>query len=450
MSFLSKSSFSGKAGKAALGVALLSSLALSACSSPAASSEPAASQPSVSSPSTSATPSIQPAEFTSDTFDSSKQTAFSMKKNDKDLVLSDGIVAVESGDGGKTVVSYTPYENAKGAWKHTSDVPFVGPKTNLMRWKDKSYIVLHGLTETTEAANGLSSEKSTATEVVVVLDLETGAVANTLKGDTTATTGGMNQSGFDTLYLINDETIPEAGTAKAMVPAGLYDTEPFMVGLVYGTKGGATVKLVDPLTGKEIATDTNKNQHYNESGFWKASETYNAKAFGYDGGNVEAVFGNYMLVSNDKPSTKTSDFYTEYRLVNTVTKEVSPPTACERQGQDVNIGMRFSPDFRYVNFYGKNVFDTKTGKSYCTKPANHPEIRPFVVSFVDNDGNMYGTADKDYLKVNIADTTKTQKWNTSGDNLFDTVPRTVTSENSLVLHRNNGSTQTFFVIPEKK
>lgn len=447
MSFLSQSSFLGKAGKAVLGVGLLSSLALSACSSPAASSEPAASQPSVSSPFASAAPSIQPAEFTSDTFDSSKQTAFSMKKNDKDLVLSDGIVAVESGDGGKTVVSYTPYENAKGAWKHTSDVPFVGPKTNLMRWKDKSYIVLHGLTETTEAASGLSSEKSTATEVVVVLDLETGAVANTLKGDTTSATGGINQSGFDTLHLINDETLPNPETGRATIPAGLYDTEPFMVGLVYGNTSGV-VKLIDPLTGKEIATDVKKNQHYNEAGFWKASETYNAKAFGYDGGNVEAVFGNYMLVSNDKPSTKTSDSYTEYRLVNTVTKEVSPPTACERQGQDIGIGMRFSPDFRYVNFYGKNVFDTKTGKSYCTKPANHPEIRPFVVSLLDNDGNMYGIADnKDYLKVNIADTSKTQKWSDVNPN--DKVVG-VTSKNSLVLNRMEGSTQTFFVLPEKK
>lgn len=446
MSFPSKTGFAGKAGKTLLGVALLGSLALTACSSPASSTQPTSEPVSSAAPTAMATPSIQGIEFNSDSFDSSKQASFSVNRNDNDLVLSDGVVSFEAGDGGKIALSYIPYKTQKEAWKYKSDEVLTDSKANLMRWKDKSYIVLHGMSGTVETANGLSSEKTTTTEIVIVLDLESGAAVNTLKGDTTSTTGGLNQSGLDTLYLINDETIPDVKTGTATVPSGLYDTEPFMVGLVYGTKNGQTVKLVDPLTGKEIATDTKKNQHYNEAGFWKASETYSAKSFGYDGGNIEAVFGNYMLVSNEKRAT--SGNYTEYRLVNTVTKEVSPPSACVSQAKDAGIGMRFSPDFRYVNFYGKNVFDTKTGASYCTQPANHPEIRPFVASLVDNEGNMYGTADKDYLKVNIADTSKTQKWSDGAS--YNEVPVSVTTENSLVLKRNDGETQTFFVLPEKK
>lgn len=449
MSFFSKPSISGKMSKAVLGVALLSSLALSACSSPATTAptdQPSASSSSApSSASASPSSSIQPADFKSESFDSSKQKSFEVNWSKTNLILADGVVAVESPNDDKTKLTYTPFESPESAWTYTSEVPLTEAKANLMRWKDKSYIVLHGMTGTTQAASGLNSAKTTSTEVVIVLEQETGKVANTLKGDTTSTTGGVSQSGYGTPKLINDKTVPDLETGRATIPDGLYDTEPYMVGLVYGANTGHQVTLVDPLTGKAVAEDTNQYQHYNEAGFWKASQTYSAKSVGAPEGDIDAVFGNYMVVSNKKSGTGPSS--TEFRLVNTVTKEVSAPVECADDRKDVNVGLRFSPDFRYVNDYGRLVIDTKTGKAYC-QPAGHPEVRPFTVSFVDNDGNMYGAAEKDYLKVNIADTSKSQQW-TDG-NTYNNVPVNVTSKGSLVIQRSDAGKHIFTVIQPKK
>lgn len=442
------------AGKTILGVVVLGSLALTGCSAPASNtsdSSSSASQPS-DSPSTSATPSpavsSRNIEFNSNSFDSSKQKSFTAKWSEASFATSNGAVSVQSGSDGKAQLTYTPYDNPESLWTYTSDTPITEPKANLMRWKGKSYIVLHGMTTTAQAASGLNSGTESSAEIVIILEMETGKVANTIKGGTISTTGGQTTSGYGTPKLINDKTIPDLETGRATIPAGLYDTEPYMVGLVYGAGESAQpVTLVDPLTGKVIATDTKQNQHYNEAGFWKYSETYSGKSFGVGEGNLDAVFGNYMIVTNQKAGKGGNVSYTEFRLVNTVTKEVSAPSACADDRKDANIGMRFSPDFRYVNAYGRIVIDTQTGKAYC-QPAGHPEVRAFNVSFVDNDGNMYGQADKDYLKVNIADTSKTQQW-TDGK-FYSDRPIDVTSKNSLVLSGGEATNRNFTVIPEKK
>lgn len=445
MSLSPKAGFARKAGTMILGVGLLSSLLLTACS-PAAQTNDSAPNPTAVSAAATPSPTVIAYELKSAVFDESKQTSITVKSDPRNLYLGTGVVALETDDKTVTTVTYTPYDEPDKKWTYTSELPLdKGGKANLMRWKDKSYIVFHGLNHTKEAATGLNAEKATETEIVVVLDLETGKVANTIKGETTETTGGIITSGvFDTLYLINDETVPDPDTGDITIPQALTDEAQFMTGLVYGTKNGQTAKLVDPLTGQDIATDTNRFQHYNEAGFFKLSETFNAKNYGYQGTNLKDVVGNYMLVSNDKPQTASnSQVVTEYRLVNTVTKEVFPEIACIAQHPLQPV--TYSPNFRYLNFHGTVAFDTKTGASYCMSPAGKPEVRPFRIGLIDNEGNMYGSAGSEYLKVNIADTSKSAKWAEK-----ETVEPIITDKGSLVTTLDIGADgRTLVVIPAK-
>jgi hypothetical protein len=417
MSSLPRVGIARKSSVVLLGATLVGSFLLTACSS-AATTAPSADSSSAQ-PSSTAAPTV------------SNETPLTVIFNEYNLFLSSGVVGFGKGDGDKTVLTYTPYENSSGEWKYTSDVILdKGGKINLMRWKDKSYVVLHGTNVNIEPALGLQAEKQTRMELIVVLDPETGKVVNTIKGDATTITGGLITGNPRPLSLINDELVKDPKKEIAHPPAGLSDEQPFMNGLVFGD--GETTNLVDPLTGKIIATDTNHTQRVNDSGFYKVSEVFPAKNFGYEGTNLEAVFGNYLLVRNDKPRTSNSaPVISEYRLVNSVTKEVSPPSECIAADtlKNLSVGVNYSPDFRYVNFYGTTVFDTKTGKSFCSKPANQPDIRPFVVSYVDNNGNMYGVAGSDTLKVNINDTSKTAKWEVSDPGALDAV---ITDKGSLL------------------
>lgn len=427
-----------KSGAALVGVAVLGSLMLTACSPAAQTNDSAPNPTAAPATSTSAAPAM---EFQSETFDESKQSSFIIKTDDRNRYLSNGVVTVEGKGDEKLKFTLTPYENPNDKWEYTTETPLKDGKADLMRWKDKSYLVVDGVSVVKEASSGLAAEKSTETEIVVVLDVMTGKVVNTIKGNPKEIVGGMVQSdNTKALKLVNNGVVTSSNTT------------PLMTGLVFGN--GAITKLVDPLTGQEVATDTEQLQHYNEAGFYKLSDVFPAKNYGYEGTNLVAESGNYILVSNNPRNTNIQGSVAEYRLVNTLTKEVSPEILCVPQTKRNANGtvsgnvITYSPDFRYVNFFENTVFDTKTGKSFCTQPAGKPEVRPFVVTHINNNGDMFGatTSGNDLLKVSLADSSaKAQNWapNTNQDSI-------ITDKGSLVVKiSKTSSEQQLVVLPAK-
>lgn len=428
MSFSQKAGFvRHKTGVTVLGAVLLSSLMLTACGAPAAKVSDSQSQPSASASASAAPQGIT--KFTSDAFDLSKQVSVTIPNKDSYLRLSDGLVSREN-----STITYTPYENEDSAWKYTPEIS-VGnnPNVRLMRWQDKSYIVIDGWAETSQPANGLQAAKNLTANNVIVLDAATGKTVNVFKDEPTEV-GGNN---MDRFYFNPRES--DANNSETSIP--------FLTGLTYRTQNGSA-KLVDPLTGKTVATEVTAGfmSLNNETGFYK-----NKVDFGSGRSTTKSVFGNFGFVVEYAPSPSGSSLpESTFSLVNTVTNETVSSMQCQGNGEGISTHSPvYSPNFRYVVFGNKYAFDTKTGKSFCSKPSGKQDARDFQISAVDNDGNMYGTADRDYLRVSLADISKVETLlkdvNTQDAVMF---PIGITSKGS-ALFQSESSSDVLVAVPSK-
>lgn len=430
MSALSKNGLVRKSGTALTSLSILGALMLTGCS-PSGTTE-ANTQPTETTTAT-PTPTVKGVtSFVSEAFDLDKQVSINVPEDkgnsngQNNILLAGGVVVKSVSGDGKVTVSYTPYESDAG-WEYTTENSFDGaPGASLMRWKGKSYIVIDGSDTTSEAAKGLTAEKKSTAHLAIVLDAVTGKEVNTVSN--------LAESGRNGDTYTLDNTPMSVSSKHFEVPA------PFMTGLVYRTMMGQ-VKLVDPLTGETVATEDVKGKPTNrnsESGF------YSLETFMKD---IEASFGDYALTSSRLPVVKGAaggNFpASKYSLMNAATKTVVSEIEC--LDLTVEPKVTYSPDFRYVNFMGTYVFDTQTGDSFCTAPVGKEDVRRFNVSSIDNSGNMYGNADNDYLKVSLADTTKTE---TLIANNKSALPMLITDKGS-ALFRSEQSEDVLVAIPAK-
>lgn len=431
MSALSKNGLVRKSGTALTNLAILGALMLTGCS--ASGTTEANTQPAETTTAT-PTPTVKGVtSFVSEAFDLDKQVSINVPEDkgnsngQNNILLAGGVVVKSVSGDGKVTVTYTPYESDAG-WEYTTENSFDGaPGASLMRWKGKSYIVIDGSDTTSEAAKGLTAEKKSAAHLAIVLDAVTGKEVNTVSN--------LAESGRNGDTYTLDNTPMSVSSKHFEVPA------PFMTGLVYRTMMGQ-VKLVDPLTGQTVATEDVKGKPTNrnsESGFYSL-ETLFMK-------DIEASFGDYALTSSRLPVVKGAaggNFpASTYSLINAATKTVVSEIEC--LDLTVEPKVTYSPDFRYVNFMGTYVFDTQTGDSFCTAPVGKDDVRRFNVSSVDNSGNMYGNADNDYLKVSLADTSKTE---TLIANNKSALPLLITDKGS-ALFRSEQSEDVLVAIPTK-
>lgn len=411
MSALLKTGFMQKAGKAVLSVAILSSLALTACSAPASNDVPKGDTGATASASATASAAPKFDAFKSNAFNLDKQVSVSIadlniSTKREGIFLGDGVVGQKK-EGDKSSIVFVPYEDSSKAW--TYETGSGGVITNLMRWKGKSYIVVLASVKESKAASGMQAAKDTTADNVIVLDAETGKVVNTFKGEPHEV--GMMNDQTNIFHLDNIVRKDDSPRDKEFV-------RPFMVGLVYVNWTG-DAKLVDPVTGATVATDKlNGNGSYaklnNEAGFIpdmnQTDYLTNNEIF------MKGVFGNFALMEKSVPSedsTTGGKAYDTFYLVDTVSgKTVSTPMKCGAIGHGLSDAVRnipiYSPDFRYVKFTGNLVFDTQTGKSFCDTPKENKDMRQLPVSVLDNEGNMYGLAQRDYLRVSLADITKSE------------------------------------------
>jgi hypothetical protein len=432
MSSLSKNGLVRKSGTALISVTVLGALLLTGCA-PSGSNETKA-QPTESA---SATPTPTSTvkgitSFVSEAFDLEKQVSINVpeaKSNSNgqsNILLAGGVVVKSVSEDGKVTVSYTPYESDKG-WEYTTENSFDGDTgASLMRWKGKSYIVIDGWNTSSEAAKGLTAEKKSSVQLAIILDAVTGEEVNTVS---------IAESGKNGDTFALDNTPMSVSSQHYKVPA------PFMTGLVYRTVTGQ-VKLVDPVTGETVATDDRRNKPTNlnsESGFYSLDTLFMK--------DIAASFGNYALTASRLPVVKGaaggSFPASKYALMNAATKTVVSEIEC--LDLTVEPEVTYSPDFRFVNFMGTYVFDTQTGDAFCSAPVGKEDVRRFSVTSVDNSGNMYGTADNDYLKVSLADNSKVETLIANNKNAL---PLLITDKGS-ALFRSEQSEDVLVAIPAK-
>lgn len=438
MSPLPKISFTQKTGTAIIGITLFGALALTACA-PAAQTNDSAPNPTAAA-STEVPKGVQ--KFKTDAFDLSKQVSLELKKDDTKIVLGTGVVT-QGKDGDKFTVSYTPFEGKDGAWKWTSDVRFgdnANKYVNLMRWQDKSYVVVNSQSEDSTEASGLTAAKKTETEHVTVLDAGTGKVVNKFDGKPLEV--GASVPGT---FLLDTEP------SKVELGSGVSVTAPYFTGLTYhtaGASGPTQYKLVNPLTGQTVAT-SDTHSFNNESDFYEVRDFYATVGGEYEKTTVAGVFGNFALLATQQPETKNSSGAyiqnSKFSLVNTATKTVVSEMTCANAMY--NTPTSYSPDFRYVSFLGNFAFDTKTGKSFCTVPVSNVNVRQFTVVSLDNAGNMYGTADeKEYMRISLADISKVET--IAKVNSGKELPIRITEKGSAVFYSDN-SEDVLVVVPAK-
>lgn len=440
MSSLSKTGLFRKSGTVLVGVALLGSLMLTACA-PAAKTNDSAPNPTAAA-TTEAAKAVT--AFKSEAFDMDKQTSIDAKKEDPNTILLGNGVITQGKDGDKLTVSFSPYDSADEAWKYTSEVRFEDNSNNyvnLLRWKDKSYLVVTGTSQTSTEASGLTASTKTSVQHVTVLDAATGKVVKDLPGTPNAGASTPNS------FLLN--------TKVAFKKGGYSDAvTPFLTGLFYQTYNGPSAyKLVDPLSGNTVATSDSTPLH-NEAGFYKDRDFWKAVGGEYEQTNIDGLFGNFTLFSTkqEEVQSKTGSYIknSKYSLVNTANKAVLSEISCANSQLD--LPTVYSPNFRYVVFSGNFVFDTQTGASFCTTPTNNLEVRPFVVSAVDDNGNMYGAAtsdggaDGEYLKINLSDTAKVETLATY--KFGNELPIAITDKGSAVF-RSELSQDVLVVVPAK-
>lgn len=449
-SSFSKTGFARRAGKAVLGFTLLSSIALTACSAPASDGDANKAQ-SHSSASATASAAPQFDGFKSEAFDLSKQVTASIAdlntSNSKVIFLGSGVVG-QKAEGDKNSVVFVPYEDVDKAWTYTPSAPG-NILTNLMRWKGKSYIVVVETVKESQPASGMQAAKETNTDNVVILDAATGKVVNTVKGQPTEY-GQMN-SDTNNFHLDNIVRKDESSRDKDFF-------RPFMVGLVYINWTG-DAKLVDPVTGATVATDKlNGNGSFarlnNESDF--IADMNRIDYLTNNETRMKGIFGNYALMEKSAPKEDGGQdggrAYRTFSLVNTVTGEtVSAPMKCASAGEGLNSASYapvYSPDFRYVKFAGGYAFDTQTGKSFCDTPRENKDMREFPVTALDNEGNMYGLAQQDYLRVSITDPAKAETLVSDASLSASGIPIAITDKGSAVFWMDE-SKKTLVTVPAK-
>jgi hypothetical protein len=446
MSSFSKTGLARKAGKTVLGIALLSSLALTACSAPAPTGDggKADSSSSASAPA-SAAPQFD--GFQSEAFDLGKQVSVSISDLNistkrEAIFLGSGVVGQKQ-DGDKTSVVFIPYEDADKAWTYTPDAPG-HIITNLMRWKGKSYIVVVETVKESKPATGMQAAQDTETDNVVVLDASTGKVVNKFEGKPSVI--GQSSQGTGNYYLDNI-------VRKDASPRDKEFIRPFMVGLVFATWEGAG-KLVDPVTGDTVATDNQMfSKPNNEAGFIASMDKIDYVTS--EETLMKGIFGNYALLEISNPSKDANNggrAYFTFSLVNTVTGEtVSNPMKCASAGYGLTNSKDapvYSPDFRYVKFVGNYVFDTQTGASFCDTPLENKTMRDLPVSALDNEGNMYGLAQRDYLRVSVADPAKADTLLGDVSLSEEELPLVITDKGSAVFWMDE-SKKTLVTVPAK-
>jgi hypothetical protein len=220
----------------------------------------------------------------------------------------------------------------------------------------------------------------------------------TLKGDESEVGAAPDSTFYLEVSSILDST---AGDTK-------YVESTFLTGLVF-KNGEGKYRLVDPTSGATVATgerNLSAPMLNNEAGFYQ----YDNTDYGITPAKpqAKATFGNYALLATAQPEyqTKTGSYVknSTYSLVDTVTKKTVSEMKCADGGMPQETS--YSPDFRYVSFFGNYVFDTKTGKSFCTIPVGKEDVRKFYVTDVDNAGSMYGFADTEYLRISLEDNSK--------------------------------------------
>lgn len=387
-------------GNLVLGAILISSLALAGCSSagPSEGSSGSASDSALSAPA----PPLAPINFTSDVFDTSKQSLTEFEDDPQTVHLSSGVVTRKLTDG-SSVISYLPYENKDTAW--TYDTKLSVDDLSWLRWQDKSYIVASGIITRTEAVEGLTAEKKLHKSGIVVLDVETGEAVKTIDGEEYES---GNSSGNEYTLEVPSDTdtieIPSMSSNSRTIVS-----VPYMTGLVLGAgKLNGTpknYKLVNPLTGDTIATDQGHYPKLNsEAGFYSIDSIYPRTDKSDVNLEIQSVFGKYAIVA-EKPANEVTSSST-YSLFDTTSRTVISSKKCNNPGQySDSKSTNFSADFRYVNFASSIIFDTESGNIFCSLPEDTTK-RTFNTVAVDNDGYMYGLLGSEWNKVSISDNSK--------------------------------------------
>ena len=439
---LPKAGFARKTGTAILGVTLLSSLMLTACA-PASKTNDTAPNPTASS---SAEASKGVTKFKTTAFDVDKQTSVDVEKKDDNIFLGNGVVSGNMSTDAEQNVSFTPYEDKDKSWKYDVQEKLDSAKFSLMRWKNKTYVVVQGWVKKSTPASGLQAAKNTSSQSVIVLDAETGKEVKIYNGVETDSSASIND---DVFYLDTPAKGP-TGTSGSDFVNYIHITVP--TGLVY-RNGAGHEKLVDPLTGSELAVydegRSPKTLLNNETGFYEYAYSEVLNSDGVP--KAKATFGNFALVATSQPESRSSSGSyvksSKYELVNTLNKTTVGSVIC----RDATIALdsntvSYSPNFRYVSF-GNVVFDTQSKAAFCGTPLDE-SVRRLFISDVDNEGNIYAAADRQYLKVNIADTTKVETLVEDFSAAKGELPELITDKGSALFYSEN-SEDTLVVIPAK-
>lgn len=424
---LFKTNLNRTTGKAVLSAALLSALLLTSCASttPSDSNNTAAAS---SSATAEAPRGIK--NFASAYFDVEKQVAINVSEESANIYLGNGVVVQELEADKSTNITLIPYEDKDKSW--STKVDFTPKDRNLMRWQGKSYMVVSGSASTTVPASGLTAEKTTTIEHVLVLDTETGKVVTTFAEE------GLS------LEVPNRYDMSAADKTK--------EDFRFMTGLVFSLGMGKGSKLVNPLTKQTIATSTTNSdfEYHNEAGYFSLRDITKVSN-PYGDSILMRVIGNYALVSIPGADFTAKDGKAigakTYQLIDTITKDVVAEYLVPTE-YTLFPKMYNSPDWRYLAFDGF-VFDTKTGKSFNNRPIDiDASVRFTNLMNLDNDGNMYLSADSDLLSVNFADTSKVKTVIAKKENATSRSPIFFTDKGSAVFYSDD-SKDILVTIPVK-
>jgi hypothetical protein len=300
---------------------------------------------------------------------------------------------------------------------------------------------VEGWSEKSAAASGLQAAKNTTSQIVIVLDIENGKEINLLK----SVESGKGEAPSNTYFLDSPDGVPN-GT----VPEDYIHT-PIPTGLVFQNSDGHR-KLVNPLTGTDVAVYDQQRVTSrlvnNEAGFYEYAYSNVMNSEGTP--KAVATFGNFALVATSQPETRSkSGAYVQsskYELVNTITKATVSEVVCAGNSYDPRV-TSFSPNFRYVNFFGLVAVDTQSKAAFCANDVTDDSRRKLVISDIDNDGNLYARGDREFLRISLADQSKieTLAKDVSSDK---ELPIRITDKGSALLYSEN-SEDTLVAVPAK-
>jgi hypothetical protein len=297
------------------------------------------------------------------------------RQKDQVLNLPTGVVSLFENET-STNLMFAPYSPGAEKWQHEvkiegeiADSPYTNgyPSKPLtfIRWEDKNYVVFQQVVTASTEGSGLNAGGTTTTYNTYVLDAETGEEANKMSVSIT-------DSDREGVFLPVASRLRESSY------------------LLTRSAEGNDLRMVNPLTGETVATGSQptseaETPYYTSEGF----DRYGELAFENETMLTGLYFDYGLFRDNESGSIS---------LVNTVTGEQIAETTCDI-GEGFSTFVVHSEDFRFVSF-GSIAFDTETGASFCGDASDGK--RAFAISGVDNDGNLYGTADSaDFLKVSF-------------------------------------------------